>query len=80
MPIDATEFVTDALFMGLRLRSGIDLSDLSRRSGLDVVGRYGAVIKRNVQRGLLVLEGATLRATPAGWWVLNRVVAEFMEA
>ncbi len=80
LPIDAVEYVTDALFMGLRLRSGIDLSDLSRRSGLDVLDRYGPVIQRNVQRGLLVQEGTNLRATPAGWWVLNRVVTEFLEA
>ena len=80
VPVDATEYVTDALFMGLRLRSGIDLADLSRRSGVDVLERYGAVIARNVKRGLLVLDGLNLRATPGGWWVLNRVVTEFMEA
>ena len=80
VPVDATEYVTDALFMGLRLRSGIDLADLSRRSGVNVLERYGAVIARNVKRGLLVLDGLNLRATPGGWWVLNRVVTEFMEA
>lgn len=79
LPIDAVEYVTDALFMGLRLREGIDLADLSRRSGLDVAGQYGAVIRRNVQRGLLVHQGHTLKATPAGWWVLNRVISEFLE-
>lgn len=79
LPIDATEYVTDALFMGLRLRSGMDLADLSRRSGLDVSQRYSKVIERHVERGLLVLDGQTLRATPAGWWVLNRVVTEFLE-
>lgn len=80
VPVDATEYLTDALFMGLRLRSGIDLADLSRRSGVNVLERYGAVIARNVKRGLLVLDGLNLRATPGGWWVLNRVVTEFMEA
>ncbi len=79
LPIDATEYVTDALFMGLRLRTGIDLADLSRRSGVDVAGHYADVIRRNVERGLLVLEGDWLRATPTGWWVLNRVVTEFLE-
>ncbi|WP_291424220.1 radical SAM family heme chaperone HemW [Deinococcus sp.] len=79
LPIDATEYVTDALFMGLRLRQGIDLADLSRRSGVNVAGHYANVIRRNVERGLLVLEADHLRATPAGWWVLNRVVTEFLE-
>jgi len=77
--IDAREFVTDALFMGLRLRAGVDLVDLSRRSGLDVAGVYAAPIAQNVARGLLTLDGDRLRATPDGWWVLNRVVTDFLE-
>ena len=80
LPIDAEEYVTDALFMGLRLQHGIDLADLSRRSGLNVPQRYAAPLRRNVERGLLTLEGDRLRATPQGWWVLNRVVADFLEA
>lgn len=78
--IDAEEYVTDALFMGLRLRAGLDLADLSRRSGLDVRGRYAGAIGANLRRGLLTLDGERLRATPQGWWVLNRVVSDFLEA
>ena len=77
--IDAPEFVTDALFMGLRLNTGLDLADLSRRSGLDVRAAYAAPIEANVSRGLLVLDGNHLRATPQGWWVLNRVVTDFLD-
>ncbi|ACO47301.1 putative Coproporphyrinogen dehydrogenase (Oxygen-independent coproporphyrinogen-III oxidase) [Deinococcus deserti VCD115] len=79
-PIDATEYVTDALFMGLRLREGVNLTDLSRRAGMDVAQEYAAVIRRQVSRGLLVRDGALLRATPQGWWVLNQVVSEFLNA
>ncbi|MDV6374238.1 radical SAM family heme chaperone HemW [Deinococcus arenicola] len=78
--INAEDYVTDALFMGLRLRTGVDLDDLSRRSGLDVRGRYAGAIAANVGRGWLELDGSWLRATPAGWWVLNRVVTDFLEA
>ena len=76
--VDPHEYVTDALFMGLRLRRGLDLADLTRRSGVDVAGRYGLVIERQVRLGLLEHSGTTLRATPQGWWVLNRIVSEFM--
>ncbi|WP_034386137.1 radical SAM family heme chaperone HemW [Deinococcus sp. YIM 77859] len=79
-PVDAEEYVTDALFMGLRLRQGVNLADLTRRAGLDVQERYRAAIAANVRRGLLVLEGEQLRATPSGWWLLNRVVTDFLEA
>ena len=77
--IDAEEYVTDALFMGLRVRQGISLSDLTRRSGLNVAERYAAPLKANLTRGLLALEGDTLRATPQGWWALNRVITDFLE-
>ncbi len=78
-PIDGHEFVTDALFMGLRLKTGIDLANLTRHSGVDVRARYAAPIDANVARGLLTLDGDRLRATPEGWWVLNRVVTDFLE-
>ncbi|MVN87763.1 radical SAM family heme chaperone HemW [Deinococcus sp. HMF7620] len=79
-PIHPHDYVTDALFMGLRLRDGLNLADLSRRSGVDVAGLYAAPLAANVARGLLTLDGSQLRATPQGWWVLNRVVTDFLEA
>ena len=78
--IDAEEHVTDALFMGLRTRAGVDLAGLSRSSGLDVAGRYAAPLRRNLAAGLLIQEGDVLRATEAGWWGLNRVLSDFINA
>ncbi len=78
--ITPEEYVTDALFMGLRLADGVDLRDLTGRSGLDVRARYGAVIAEQARLGLLALDGDQLRATPEGQWVLNRVVTAFLEA
>lgn len=77
-PIDPAEYVTDALFMGLRLRGGLDLADLARRSGLRVEERYAAPLARHLAAGRLTLEGSRLRATEAGWWALNRVVSDFL--
>jgi len=74
-----TDVVTDALFMGLRLRDGLHLPTLSRRSGLDVAQRYAGVIAEQVRLGLLEQHGEQLRATPQGWWLLNRVVTAFLE-
>ncbi|MFC4454470.1 radical SAM family heme chaperone HemW [Deinococcus sonorensis] len=78
-PLDPEDLITDALFMGLRLREGLDLTALSERSGLDVRARYGAVIEQQRRRGLLTLQDDQLSATPDGWWVLNRVVTAFLE-
>jgi len=66
--------------MGLRLWEGVDLKDLSARSGVNVREQYMDAVAANVRRGLLTLEGDRLRATPQGWWVLNRVVTDFLES
>lgn len=76
--IPPPEYVTDALFMGLRLQEGVNITELSRRSGLDVRERYAQAIAENLTRGWLQWQGEQLQATRAGWWVLNRVVADFM--
>lgn len=73
------DWVTDALFMGLRLREGVNLAELSQRSGVAVAQAYAPAIATGQTQGLLVLEGERLRATEAGWWVLNRVITEFLE-
>lgn len=77
--ISSEEFVTDALFMGLRLTGGVNLKDLSARAGLDVLERFGSVIAAQLKGGLLLLEGTQLRTTEGGRWVLNRVISEFLE-
>ncbi len=76
--IDAEEHVTDALFMGLRTRAGVNLAELSRASGLDVAGRYAEPLARNLAARLLVFEGEQLRATEQGWWLLNKVLSDFV--
>jgi putative oxygen-independent coproporphyrinogen III oxidase len=78
-PLTPQDVVTDALFMGLRLREGLHLPTLSRRSGLDVRAHYAPVLTEQLRLGLLELSGEQVRATPKGWWLLNRVVTAFLE-
>lgn len=76
--VHGPDWVTDALFMGLRLREGVDLVALTASSGVKVEERYAAAIEHGKKRGLLLQNGSRLRATEAGWWVLNEVVREFL--
>ncbi len=78
-PLSPSDLATDAFFMGLRLREGVHLPSVSRRSGLDVAERYSSVIDDHLRRGLLERDGEDLRATEQGWWRLNSVVAAFLE-
>ena len=77
--LEPLDVVTDALFMNLRLRQGLHLPTLSQRSGVDVAAHYAPVIAEQIRLGLLEQAGEHLRATPQGWWLLNRVVTAFLE-
>ncbi len=74
------DFVTDALFSGLRLRNGIDIAELSNRAGFDVKARFSDAFETAQQKNWLEWHGQTVRCTRAGWWVLNRVVSLFLSA
>lgn len=73
------DYVTDALFMGLRLHDGVDIAGLSARSGVNVQKHYAPVIKRYIEHGLLFREGDFLRATRQGWWLLNAILRDFLQ-
>lgn len=76
--ISPEDYITDALFMGLRTRAGVDLAALSAASGLQVTERYAAALSKNLELGLLNQTGPLLQATPQGWWLLNKVLSDFV--
>jgi putative oxygen-independent coproporphyrinogen III oxidase len=77
-PVTREDFVTDALFNGLRLKRGIDIAQVSARAGLDARAHFAAAFEVCADKGWLEWDGNTVRATKAGMWVLNKVVMEFM--
>ncbi len=79
-PVTRVDFVTDALFNGLRLKRGVDMADISARAGLDARVHFADAFSSGVEKGWLEWDGDTVRTTPAGLWVLNRVVTEFLKA
>lgn len=76
--ISPAEFITDGLFNGLRLRRGINIAELSKQAGLEAREHFSAAFAKCQERGWLEWQGDWVRCTPAGWWVLNRVVGEFL--
>jgi putative oxygen-independent coproporphyrinogen III oxidase len=77
-PISAAEFVTDGLFNGLRLKRGVNIAELSKRAGLEAKTHFADAFARCAKRGWLEWQGDVVRCTTAGWWVLNKVVSEFL--
>ena len=76
--LPATERLGDALFTGLRLSDGVDLSAIGERYGVDVWQRYGADLARFIDAGCLLREGARLRLTRPGMLLANDVMSVFV--
>jgi putative oxygen-independent coproporphyrinogen III oxidase len=77
-PVNRLDFATDALFAGLRLKSGVNLALLSRQAGFNLAEYFSEQIISLSRRGLLAHQGDRLRTTAQGLWLLNQVVAEFL--
>ena len=76
--LPAAERLGDALFTGLRLSDGVDLSAIGERYGVDVWHRYGADLARFIDAGCLLREGARLRLTRPGMLLANDVMSVFV--
>ncbi len=73
------ERVEDALFLGLRLTTGLDLRAIWDSFGFDVWRRHGAELKRFVDAGLVIHEpDRRLALTRSGMLMANEVMAVFV--
>lgn len=68
----------EALFMGLRLREGISLSEFRVEYGVDVIERYGHELPRLEDAGLIEMGGGRLALTAAGRLLSNEVFVSFV--
>jgi len=72
------ERLGDALFTGLRLNDGIELSVLSGTYCIDIWQMYGARLAPYVEAGLLLKEGDRMRLTRQGMLMAHEVMAVFV--
>ena len=72
------EQLGDALFTGLRLNEGIDLSAVNRRYGVDTWARYGARLGPYLEAGCLIRDGDRLRLTRRGMLIAHEVMDIFV--
>lgn len=76
---DARTAAFDCLMMGLRLeQEGVSLARVSRVAGADPRELWPEELDRLVAEGLLELESDRLRATPAGFVVLDSVLQRLL--
>jgi oxygen-independent coproporphyrinogen-3 oxidase len=68
----------ETLMLGLRLRDGVSRERLRARFGIDVCARNAAEIALLTERGLLAVEGDTLRLTERGLFLADEVATRFL--
>ena len=74
----ADERLGDAVFTGLRLNRGVNLSTLSRRYSVDIWARFRDRLAPFREAGLLVKDGDCIRLTRQGMLMANEVMAVFV--
>jgi putative oxygen-independent coproporphyrinogen III oxidase len=73
--LPAQDRAIEALLMGLRLSVGVDLSEISRKTGC-AAPVQGDVIQRLEKLGLIAVQGSRIRTTAAGVLVNDAILAE----
>ena len=76
--IDEKTRAKEAIFLGLRLRSGIDVADFRRRYGFALDQLFKEKIQRLSDGGFLTFEDGCLKLSQSGVLVSNLVIAEFV--
>jgi len=68
----------EALFLGLRLNRGIDLSEIAKEFGKDAVSGYAESVSELTEAGLLERDGEVVRLTPRGRLLSNEAFERFI--
>jgi len=69
----------EAWFLGLRLSSGVNIREIEREFGSEMLAQAMSVVDRMTSQGLLSFDGATVWLTARGKLLSNEVFQEFIE-
>ena len=76
--LTSTELCEEAIFLGLRLVDGIQLSQFARNHGIDLQQTYQSQIEHLRDAGLIETTHDYVRLTPQGRLLSNEVFSEFL--
>ena len=72
------DLASEFAFLGLRMESGLDLAEYTRRFGVDLVEKYDADLSQMLAAGLIETVSGKLRLTRQGKLFSNEVFAVFV--
>ena len=76
--LTALERAEEALFTGLRLAQGVDMTAVGARYGFDAWSRFGSALGPFVTAGVVVRDGDRIRLTREGMLVANEIMSIFV--
>ncbi len=72
------EIIAEAIFLGLRLRQGIDLDQFAELYGLRAEKRFAKQLRQLTEDGLLIVEDGSMRLSKKGLLLGNEVFYKFI--
>lgn len=78
VPLSREEAMSESLFLGLRLREGIDMQRFAEEFGIPLAAAYPAALPRLMETGLLIQDGHRLSLSPRGLLLANQVLLYFV--
>jgi len=76
--ISDREYISDMIFLGLRLNQGVSLSYLKNEFGFDVNAVYSETINKISKLGYLTIENGHLKLTKKALFVSDEILSEFV--
>ena len=76
MPVSPDDYVLDLLMTGLRTLRGVNIEQIQKRTGINLIHKFQILIQRFIKEGLLELDSPYLRATEKGLLHLNPLLRQ----
>ncbi|MDP8314500.1 MAG: radical SAM family heme chaperone HemW [Candidatus Celaenobacter antarcticus] len=76
--ISKREYISDMIFLGLRMTKGVPLSYLKKELGFDVIIEYSDIIDKYSKLGYLTVENDHLKLTKKALFVSDEILSEFV--
>lgn len=77
--ISIKEDMWETIILGLRLNSGIGISDFNDKYGVNFIEEYGNALSKLIKESLITIQDDRVRLTDKGQDLSNRVFVEFMQ-
>ncbi len=76
--LSQTEIIEEAIFLGLRLRNGINPAEFEKKYCVDIQKKFKTVIEKYIAQELMVVNNNSLKLTPEGILVSNSILADLL--